>query len=160
MHRHTRFALGVAVVVLVAVALMVAGTRPVRAQRGEKRPKVAQTPLDLPPPTVLVPVEAGALPPGAERADDPERAATDYIAKTRREAEAAVKSLKDEATALRDRLKKVESALNRWETLLSALDLEARPAQQGQELETVVPSQLEPIPAAGTVLSEPAAKPN
>jgi hypothetical protein len=58
---------------------------------------------------------------------DPEQAANDFLANARREAEAAVKSLNEEAETLRDRLKKVEAAAKRWETLLAALDPNASP---------------------------------
>jgi hypothetical protein len=74
--------------------------------------------------------------------DDPERAATLFVEKTRQEASAAIDSLRKEADALKQRLRKVEAALRRWESLRSAVS--RNPALEGEHL----PGQLEAIPQA------------
>jgi hypothetical protein len=74
--------------------------------------------------------------------DDPERAASVFVEKTRQEASAAIDTLRKEADALKQRLRKVEAALRRWESLLSAVS--TNPAPEGEHL----PSRPEPIPQA------------
>jgi hypothetical protein len=97
-------------------------------------------------------VEPGGT--GTERADDPEKEAGAYVEKTRREATAAVKALRDEAEALRARLKKVEAGLRRWEALLSALDPEGHwekaehvTAEGSPPVQAAEPAVLEPVPS-------------
>jgi hypothetical protein len=64
------------------------------------------------------------LPESPATAKDPEKDATAYLAKTKAEALAAVKALRAEEAALQARLKKIEGALQKWQSLLSALDPE------------------------------------
>ena len=145
---------------LVLTALVV-GLRPLRAQRGvpdpptlPAEPKAARPssppaesqpptfadpqPLTAPPATTppVAPAD-GPFPPVYKAPEDPEKAANDFVLRTRREATAAVKSLQEEAATLRARLQKVESALQRWQGVIAALD--ARSEGPG-------PTVLEPAP--------------
>lgn len=88
------------------------------------------------------------------KSEDPLQAANSYITKTRQEAEASVKALRDEASALRERLKKVESALGRWESLLSALESDVPRRPDRTEL---VPAPNEPALVPGPGAHPPAA---
>jgi hypothetical protein len=77
------------------------------------------------PPQITTTVESTpSLTPQA--VDDPEAYAVAVIDRTRHEAEVTIKRLNDEAASLRTRLKKVESAIARWESLLSAIAPEGR----------------------------------
>lgn len=60
-----------------------------------------------------------AEPPDA--AEDPEKAATVFVEQNEKHAEAQLKALRDEEAKLRDRLRKVEGGIKRWESLLGAL---------------------------------------
>ena len=138
-------------------------------------PPVEQSPKPDPPPVdpsdVLAPLPIGALaeapiPAGAATAAgsaDPEGAAQQYVEKTRAEAKAAAESLRNEANTLRERLKRVEAALNRWESLLSALDLNHGPATPPgpitREPGLAQPAELVPAPppAAEPALAPPPA---
>jgi hypothetical protein len=66
-----------------------------------------------------------ATPASPSGVDDPEKAAQEFVDRTRQEAGTAIKSLSAEAEALRARLKKVEAGLKRWQTLQAALDQNA-----------------------------------
>lgn len=75
-----------------------------------------------PPPAIPSPNSRPAAENGTVTADDPEKSARDFVEKTRKEAEAAKIALEGEAKKLRARLRSVESALDRWESLISALE--------------------------------------
>ncbi len=53
--------------------------------------------------------------------DDPEKDAQAFAEQNRKQAEAQLKTLKDEGARLRARLQKVDSGIKRWEALLEAL---------------------------------------
>lgn len=176
----TRSRLATVLVVVFGVmagTAVVVGTRPLRAQK-EAVPIPGQDVL-LPPPAPEPsprPVEPGPTPapqPAAvPQADDPEQAANEYVSRTRRDAEATAKALRFEAASLRERLKKVESALSRYEALLSALDPEGLLAKPGSAVRQVPPPQgivtgvpgspgaLEPIPGPSLRNDEPPLKPS
>jgi hypothetical protein len=80
-----------------------------------------QHPTDLLPPPSTEPPQPEAAPSPAPD-EDPEQVAKAYVEKTRREAEASIKTLREEQNTLRERLKKVEAALLRWEALRAAVD--------------------------------------
>ena len=53
--------------------------------------------------------------------DDPEKAALAFVEQNQKMAESQLKNLKAEEAKLRDRLRKVEAGIKRWESLLGAL---------------------------------------
>ncbi len=103
-----------------------------------------------PPPTAPI-----ASPPPA--VNDPIQVVDNFVERSRREADEAIRQLNSEAQELRERLRKVESALARWQRLSRALkqgnnapsdllpsgDVPALDAEK-------VPTDLSPIPAPGT----------
>jgi len=116
-----------------------------------------EVPLDLPPAADAVglpnPAEPAAPPaPGggpAPAPEDPDKAAEAFMNQTRAQADAQIKALNTEAEQLRTRLKKVESAIGRWQSLRAALAL--RPAQ-GQALAPPPAAEL-PLPAVSSELT-------
>ena len=63
-------------------------------------------------------------------AEDPERAAEEFVNRTSAEARDAVEKLSKEAEELRARLQKVKAALGRLQTVLHALETPEEPAYQ------------------------------
>lgn len=131
------------ILVLGAVVLIGRG-KSLRAQAPpvlEEGPKLDRgaVPLELPPAADAVglpnPAEPAAPPaPGggpAPAPEDPDKAAEAFMNQTRAQADGQIKALTTEAEQLRARLKKVESAIGRWQSLRAALDL--KPVQ-GQAL--------------------------
>jgi len=101
--------------------------------------KAVEPPLPSLPPAVdvrvpspeMLKVSEGGSPPStipavkpsvsASIADDPEKVAREFVEKNKKVAETELVALKKEAEALRSRLKKVESAMRRWEAVSHAL---------------------------------------
>lgn len=78
-------------------------------------------------------VAAQPSPAPASGVEDPEKAAQEFVERTRKEADSAIKSLTAEAEILRARLKKVESGLHRWQALHAALDQTPRKTAAGEK---------------------------
>ncbi len=74
-----------------------------------------------PPPGPFSQARETNVPP--EPAADPEKDAEAYVCRSRHEAETRIKALNAEAEQLTARLKKVQAAIKRWETLRAALDV-------------------------------------
>jgi hypothetical protein len=104
----------------------------------------AATPPPMNPPSPRVSAAAPATVLAQDA--DPEKVAEAFVERTHQEARLAVESLTKEAAALRDRLKKVEAALARYQQTLEALN-NSRPGSTS--LPTVraddLPTDLEPI---------------
>ncbi|MDR3633958.1 MAG: hypothetical protein P4L84_09145 [Isosphaeraceae bacterium] len=162
MRRGQSFAsLAIGVGLVLSVTLWINSGRPIQAQPGgvlNEEPKVA---LPLPPsqedrgvpslpgtsvPPVPLPETSPAVS-AAPAPEDPEKVAESFVDKTKQQAETQIKALTTEAEQLRARLKKVESAIARWQTLRSALEPRPAPAQAAA-LPPSGPTQLEPAPLA------------
>jgi hypothetical protein len=83
--------------------------------------------------TLTVPAAQQGAAAATPAGDDPERAAQDFADRTRKEADAAIKSLTAEAETLRARLRKVEAGLQRWQALQTALDQNSRKVAVGDK---------------------------
>lgn len=177
--------------VVVAAVIDRAATRELRAQKQAEGVPVAQDapapalpealkaapegPFQSPPPVADQPAKASGdllpAPPESPQptaapeptpSEDPEQVAKAYVEKTRREAEAAIKTLREEQNTLRERLKKVEAALQRWEALKAAVDpdpfsqvkqgkfqpIQTTIVEGGINRTTEAGSNLEPAPAS------------
>ena len=128
---------------------------PATVRSDQPAPTLSPEPLNHHPAYVdREPARSKPAPFSPAKNEDPLKAVNSYITRTRQEAEEAVKALRDEAAALRERLKKVESALGRWESLLSALESDVPRRPNRTEL---VPAPNEPVLVPGAVVQPPAA---
>jgi hypothetical protein len=71
-----------------------------------------------------------------------------FVEQNRKQAEAQLKSLKDEAERLRSRLQKVDAGIRRWETLLEALRQSERISVTDPR---IIPQVFAPVPAPGAI---------
>jgi hypothetical protein len=110
-------------------------------------------------PTLKVSVEVPRVdgPPLAAIGDDPEGAAEAFLVRARQEATQAVDALTKEAVSLRERLKKVETALSRYRGTLGALD--AATGGRGHLLPRPDDSEIGPAPFPPHPLQRPAPLP-
>ena len=112
---------------------------------------VPQLTADSPPPGSATP-PPGDLASGVNSSpntletDDPEKNAQAFVERNRKQAEAQLKTLKDEAERLRARLRKVNSGIKRWEALLGALkQSETVSIVEAPPTLVTPPSRLEPV---------------
>jgi hypothetical protein len=104
------------------------------AEAGELPSQTPAQRLGLPEPPVLGSTTAKAEPPAPSKepaldanslvgsaADDPEKSAMAFVEQNQKMAESQLTNLKAEEAKLRDRLRKVEAGIKRWESLLGAL---------------------------------------
>jgi hypothetical protein len=77
-------------------------------------------------------------------ADDPERAAEEFVKQTSSDAKQAIEQLRKDAETLRVRLKKTEAALNRLQVIVQAFEERSLQTSEGN-LEPLSLSDLEPI---------------
>ena len=97
------------------------------------RPPVADpAPIALPPPG---PPQAGVLvgEPLPAAPTDPTQSVEQFVQRSRKEADDAIKALTQEREALHARLQKVEAALQRWQQVADALNPAAPPAEMRAE---------------------------
>jgi hypothetical protein len=83
-------------------------------------------------------------------ADDPMGEVDSFLNRSRKEADESIKVLSREAETLRARLKKVDAALARWQTVAGALGQNSRPStpesisEASPQLEPIKPPELPP----------------
>lgn len=135
---------------------------PVASERNPLPPALEPAPAglsadELPPypPRRSPPVEPEAAQP-APAAEDPDQTAERFVDLTRQQADAQIKALTAEAEQLRARLKKVESAIERWQTLRNALDQKPVQAQAEVGLPPQADVAVTPKTATGFDLPGPA----
>ncbi len=96
----------------------------------EPMPKI-ESPPEMPaaplPPVAVAQMAPAAPMPASAAAHDPDKAAEEFVERTRKEAAAAVDTLTAEATQLRERLAKVEAGLARYRETLEAVCPKAVP---------------------------------
>ncbi|MBI5758334.1 MAG: hypothetical protein HZA46_07445 [Planctomycetales bacterium] len=92
----------------------------------------------------MAPVQASKL----QRllADDPERAAEEFVKQTSSDAKQAIEQLRKDAESLRVRLKKTEAALNRLQVIVQAFEERSLQTPEGN---------LEPSPLTDLVPIQP-----
>jgi hypothetical protein len=118
-----------------------AETLPPKAIPANANPASPSSPATEPPPLAQSPAEI-----------DPMQTVESFVARSRKEADDAIKNLTTEAEALRTRLKKVEAALERWQGVSRALgenpggvgELQPAPIEKRPEALEVTPPAREP----------------
>lgn len=176
--RKIQLAAGLAT--LIAVALVVASMpgKLSRAARLQDQSKpVGAPPQDTAKPAVMpleaepvlapqMPVELASEPPPpaapnaapvAAPSPDPEKAAEEFLARTRKEASDAVDALNAEAAQLRERLAKVEAGLARYKATLDALNAPppAGTPERSVDREPVFRGGPQPEPGKGEAVPSP-----
>ncbi len=160
--RKIQILAGLATLMVVALAVATMPGRLSRAARLQDQSKPAEAPpLDTAKAAVIpvdadptaappMPVELTSEPPPprapnaapvAALPQDPEKAAEEFLARTRKEASDAVDALNSEVAQLRERLAKVEAGLARYNATLDALNANPRAPEGRHEEPPLMPAK-------------------